>query len=212
MIARRSMTRLPVRTAAGLAALLLAGCGGGAGSLAPGGESTSNKLASILAFGTPNMPPAPAIADPNAIKLICPTIDVPDGAAALRVGGQNGTSVRYQYSLGETARECVLNGGQISIRVGIEGRVLIGPAGSAGSFSVPVRVAIQRVADLKFEVSRVYKVAASVAPGETQGSFQLVTDPIVVPYKHEDATDDYNIIVGFDSGRTAATPQRRRRH
>lgn len=197
--------------AAALAALALAGCGGGAGSLEPGGESASNKLASILAFGTTSPPPAPPAADPNALRLICPTVDVPDGAAALRVGGQDGSSVRYQYSLGETARECALAGNQISIKVGLEGRVLIGPAGSAGSFSVPVRVAIQRVNDLKVETSKVYKVAVSVAPGETQGSFQLITEPILVPYKHEDASDDYAIIVGFDGARTAAPVQRRRR-
>lgn len=198
-------------TIATLAGLALAGCGGGAGSLEPGGESTSNKIASILAFGTPSTPALPAGAGANTVTLVCPTIDVPDGAAALRVGGQDSNSVRYQYSLGETARECALNGNQISIRVGVEGRVLVGPAGGSGSFSVPVRIAIQRVGDLKIASSKVYKVAASIAPGESQGSFQLVTDPIVVPYIHEDATDDYTIVVGFDGARSAAPQPRRRR-
>jgi hypothetical protein len=199
-------------TAAGVAALALAGCGGGAASLEPGGgSSASSTLANILAFGRPNPPPAPAAADPNAIRLICPDIEVPDGLAALRAGGQAGGSVRYQYSLGETARECSLANNQIAIRVGVEGRVLIGPAGSTGSFSVPVRVAIQRNSDQKAETSKVYKVAVNVPAGETQGSFTLVTDPIYVPYKHEDATDDYSIVVGFDGARQPAAPVQRRR-
>ena len=197
-------------TAAGLAALALAGCGGGAGSLDPGAGSASNTVANILAFGRPTAPPAPAAADPNAIRLICPNIEVPDGLAALRVGGQDSGSVRYQYSLGDTARECSVANGQLTLRVGVEGRVLIGPAGSAGSFSVPVRVAIQRTSDQKAETSKVYKVAVSVPAGETQGSFNLVTDPITVPFKHEDATDDYSIIVGFDGAReTGAAPAQR---
>ena len=88
--------------------------------------------------------------------------------------------------------------------------MLIGPAGSAGSFSVPVRVAIQRASDQKAETSKVYKVTVNVPAGETQGSFNLVTDPIYEPFKHEDATDDYSIIVGFDGAReTGAAPAQR---
>ena len=195
--------------AASLAALALAGCGGGAGSAGPG-ESTSNTVANILAFGRPSVPPAPSAADPNAIHLICPDIEVPDGLAALRVGGQDSATVRYQYSLGDTARECSVANGQITLRVGVEGRVLIGPAGGTGSFTAPVRIVILRNADQKAEVTRLYKVAVSVPAGETQGSFNLVTEPIVVPYKHEDATDDYSIVVGFDGARpTAAAPVQR---
>ena len=190
--------------AASLAALALAGCGGGAGSAGPG-ESTSNTVANILAFGRPSVPPAPSAADPNAIHLICPDIEVPDGLAALRVGGQDSATVRYQYSLGDTARECSVANGQITLRVGVEGRVLIGPAGGTGSFTAPVRIVILRNADQKAEVTKLYKVAVSVPAGETQGSFNLVTEPIVVPYKHEDATDDYSIVVGFDGARPTAT-------
>ena len=205
MGAVRPMSSLVKMAAAGLMALALAGCGGGAASLDPGAGGTSNTVANILAFGRPTAPSAPAAADPNAIRLICPDIEVPDGLAALRVGGQDGSAVRYQYSLGDTARECSLANGQIALRVGVEGRVLIGPAGSAGSFSVPVRVAIQRNSDQKAETSKVYKVAVTVPAGETQGSFSLVTEPITVPFKHEDATDDYSIVVGFDGARATGT-------
>ena len=202
---------------AGFCALALSACGGGggAGSTDPGAGSTSNTIANILAFGRPTAPPAPAAADPNAIRLICPDIEVPDGLAALRVGGQDSASVRYQYSLGDTARECSVANGKIGIRVGVEGRVLLGPAGTAGSFSVPVRVAIQRASDQKSEASKVYKAAVTVPAGDTLGTFSLVTDTIYVPYKHEDATDDYSIVVGFDGARptgpAAAQVQRVRR-
>ena len=196
-----------------LAALGLAGCGGGgAGTLDPGAETASSRLASILAFGTPNTPVSPAAADPNAIKLVCPDIDVPAGAAALRSGGPEASSVRFQYSLNDAVRECELQGDRIAIKVGVEGRVLIGPAGSGGSHSVPVRITIQRAGDQTTEVTKVYKVAATVPPGDTQAGFTLVTDPILVPYKHEDATDDYSIVVGFDGAKEVkAVTQRRRR-
>ena len=197
--------------AAGLAALALSGCGGGgAASLDPGANTTSNTLANILAFGRPSAPPAPAAADPNAIRLVCPDIEVPDGLAALRVGGQDSGSVRYQYSLGETARECSVANGQLTLRVGVEGRVLIGPAGGAGAFTAPVRIVIQRNGDQKAEATKLYKVAVNVPAGDTQGTFTLVSDPIVVPYHHEDATDDYSIVVGFDGAKaTGAAPVQR---
>ena len=203
MRADRTMSGKLRFLAASLAALALAGCGGGAGSVSPG-ESASNTVANILAFGRPSVPPAPAAADPNAIRLICPDIEVPDGLAALRVGGQDSATVRYQYSLGETARECSVANGRITLRVGVEGRVLIGPAGGTGSFTAPVRIVILRNGDQKAEVTRLYKVAVTVPAGESQGSFNLVTEPILVPYKHEDATDDYSIVVGFDGARPTA--------
>ena len=40
------------------------------------------------------------------------------------------------------ARECSVNGGVITARIGIQGRVIAGPAGAPSSVQVPIRVAV----------------------------------------------------------------------
>ena len=86
---------------------------------------------------------APSIVD-------CPQIEVQDGTSAVRVyagADQSNANLRYQFSLDNAARECQLADGQLNIKVGVAGRVLVGPAGAPSSFTVPVRVVIRRESD-----------------------------------------------------------------
>ncbi len=101
--------------------------------------------------------------------------------------------------MGDVARDCTRSGNDILMKVGVEGRVLLGPAGSPGSFTVPVRIAVRRDSDQKPAAAKLYQVPATIAAGETAGSFTLVTDPIAVPFLTTHADDDYTILVGFDS-------------
>ena len=201
--------------AAGLvaAAFALAGCGGGAPGEVPGASATA-RINNIIAFNSFNAPPGPVAADPNALRIICPDIEVLDGTAALRFysGGNASGSVRHQYSLGDVARECNVSGNQIALRVGVEGRVLLGPTGAPGSFSVPVRIAVRRDKDNSVIASKAFRANVSVPSGETQAVFQIVSDPILVPLTREDASQDYTIVVGLDGAapREPAPPRRRR--
>jgi len=60
------------------------------------------------------------------------------GAATLLIGSKasegepNPLEVRYQGSIARTARECHLNGGIMTMKVGVEGRIITGPAGGPG--------------------------------------------------------------------------------
>ena len=196
-------------------ACVLAGCGGSAGSLDPGAPAQGNRILNVIAFGTPNPPPPPITTDPTALKLICPDIEVLDGTASLRfyAGGQSSGNVRYQYSLGEVARECSVSGSQIALKIGVEGRVLIGPAGSPGTFSVPVRIAVRSEKTQQVVSSKSYKVSATVPSSDTQSVFQVISEPLLVPLLGEDASQDYTIVVGFDGagGGTPVRASRRRR-
>ena len=202
--ARARVTRL---AAAAALAGLAAGCGGDPG------DRASATLGNLLAFNSPNAPsPAPSAPDPSAPKLkSCPEVEVLDGGAALRVGGATGSSVRHQFSMSEVARECQLAGGQLSIKVGVEGQVLIGPAGGANAFSAPVRVAIRKESDQSIVASRVYRVAATVPSGGAQAPFQLVTEPLTVPLVSELAGDDYSVLVQFGGAGAEQRERRRRR-
>lgn len=190
-------------------AALLAGCS--AGSLTTTDDGASATLANLLAFNSPTAPPARAAVDPNARRLLsCPEVEVLDGGSALRVGGP-GAAVRHQFSMGEVARECQLQGDQIAIRVGLDGNLLIGPAGGAGSFSAPVRIAIRRESDQTIVASRVHRVAATVPPGGAQAPFQLIAEPLSVPFVSETAGDDYSVLVQFGGAGSEQRERRRRR-
>jgi hypothetical protein len=193
-----------------LGALALSGCVSTADTGSDQNSSLGTKIGNVLAFGTPNPPPAPA-KPTDKTEIDCPEIEVLGGAASLRVGGQENAAVRYQYSMGEVARECAVDGGKINIKVGVEGRVLLGPAGSPGSFQVPIRIAIRQESDQKPALSKAYRVTAAIAPGETQTTFNMVSEPLQVPYLGARADQDYTIIVGFDEKAVTPEPTAKRR-
>ena len=142
----------------------------------------------------------------------CPPVDVAEDGAALRVGGPDNPSVRYQFNIGDTARQCDPAGpGQVAIKIGVKGDVVVGQAGSAGTLSAPLRIEIINTADKKPVFSKIYNVSVTT-DGILPGIFQVVTDPIVVPMPTLQLPNVYEISVGFGSGGGAAKkPQRRRR-
>lgn len=130
----------------------------------------------------------------------CPEVSIADSGAALRVGGPDNPSVRYQFNIGDTARQCDPAGpGQAALKVGVAGHVVIGPAGAAGTFSAPLKVAVTRQGDNTPVFSQTYKVEATT-DGVTAGSFRIVTDPITLAMPTLQLADIYSITVGFENG------------
>lgn len=204
----------------GLAAAGLAGCAVLAGCGAAGtpgfepesqsGPTLTSKLANLVAFNKlfPASTPLPQTDAP----IDCPTIEVQDGTSSVRTyaGEQSNANVRYQFSLGDIARECTKAGNTLVLKVGAEGRVLLGPSGSPGSFTVPIRVAVRNDATQKVVYSQLNRVAAAVPAGGTETAFTYVSEPFAVPFvTHPD--EDYTVLVGFDpSGAGAATTSKTR--
>lgn len=195
-----TMTRLGV---AGAAALALSGCGGGIGILDYGSSAVA-KVGSSLPFQAKPQP-ARTLSPAEAGVSDCPQVEVLEGTSAVRVGGEANASVRYQYSLGNVARECSVVGGQLAIKVGVDGRVLLGPAGAPGVFNAALRIAVRRDSDQKPLSSSVYRIAANIPAGETQATFTQVSDQILVPYTGPAAAEDYTVLVGFDNGNSRQT-------
>ena len=132
-----------------------------------------------------------------------------DGTASYRTyagAEQTNGSVRYQFSMGEVARECTHSGKDVLLKVGVAGRVLLGPAGIPGAFTVPVRIAVRRDGDGKPAATKLYQVPATIGAGQDSTTFQLVSDPIAVPYVTFNADDDYTILVGFGRGHQGPGP------
>ncbi len=184
-----------------LVVALAMGLGGCAGK----GEDAGNALGNIFAYNSTKAPPIAQ--SRKTIDVVCPVVQVVDGKAAYRIyagSDKTNTAVKQQYSMGELSRDCSAEDANLTIRVGISGYVQAGPAGGPGSFDVPVSVIVRREADQQPAAIKTYRIAATIAPGETSTTFALVTEPIAVPYIHEEADDDYSIYVGFDDGKPEA--------
>ena len=153
---------------------------------------------------------SPASTDPKDRVIDCPEVRVPSGESALRVGGEGSPSVRHQFSVGQVARECGVAGKELTIKVGVKGRVVLGPAGTPGSYSAPLSISIRQQQGEKILVSKVFNVGATIAPGVTGADFTIVTEPLAVPFTTEHAADDYEVVVGFAKGAKAPVEKRKR--
>ncbi|MGC2787854.1 MAG: hypothetical protein WA397_29280 [Roseiarcus sp.] len=141
-----------------------------------------------------------------AQDINCPEVTVSDSGAALRVGGADNASVRYQFNIGDTARQCDPAGpGQAAIKIGVAGEVVMGPAGSAGTFSAPVKITVTQVGSDKPVFSQTYRAEATT-DGVRAGQFRIVTDPINVPMPTLQLADLYSITVGFENGTGSPSP------
>ncbi len=209
-LGRNSMWRLvPIHIAKSILAapvvLGLAGCGGHLGTFDTP-EAGGSKLANLLGFKNNDAPAAPGV---EVRHIFCPQVIVLEGTAASQAYAgtpPSSANLRYQYALDDTARECTLDGDQLAIKIGVAGKVLLGPAGSPGSFSVPVRMAVLREHDNQPIVSKLYRAAVTVAAGETRADFTVVSEPLHVPFIQDHAEDDYTIKVGIDEGASADKP------
>src|ERR1700722_8344290 len=103
----------------------------------------------------------------------CPAMQVRSGASTWQVpSGTNTTNLRYQGSLGQLARECAVLGDSMTIKVGVEGRVLVGPKGSAGNLTVPLRIAlVQEGSQPRSVWTKFYSVPLNIPQGQTQITF-----------------------------------------
>ena len=177
-----------------------------AGGSASEAQGLSNFFRNLLSGSSEDPPPPSPGGFGRVDEAYCPAVDVfPGGAALQAYGGTQGDphALRHQLSLVDFARECVTQpDGSIRIKVGVEGRALLGPAGSGGRFEAPVRFDI-KVGD-KVILSRAKRVAVTMTG--SQGEFIAIEDNLVVPPN----IGEYEIEVGLGGARAAERSQRRR--
>jgi len=53
-------------------------------------------------------------------------------------------TLKYQGSFARLARNCAVVDGNMVMKIGIEGRLVVGPAGGPGQVNVPLRIAVVR--------------------------------------------------------------------
>ncbi len=205
-------TRVTTRGAALFAAALV---GGTFAASAVSAQSITDRFKSL--FGGNSQPaqevsPSGTPAAPD--ELDCPSVSIRPGASTYAVGlpgkAAQGLDLRYQATITRTARDCTLSGGQIVARIGIQGRVIAGPAGAPAAVDVPLRVAVvQEGVNPKTIATKVFRT--NVAMSDTSVAFSLVGEDVVYPVPQGSAGDNYVFYIGFDPQALGPEPRAKKK-
>jgi hypothetical protein len=143
----------------------------------------------------PSEPPV----DPD---LYCPPVTVRAGASTYAIAPPGkqpvGNDLRFQATITKMARECSINGGVITARIGIQGRVIAGPAGAPPSVQVPIRVAVvQGGVSEKTIATKAYQTTVNMTESGSE-PFTLVAEDLAYPAPPGAIGDSYIFYIGFD--------------
>jgi hypothetical protein len=154
--------------------------------------------------------PAPQTA---AADINCPSVEYRQGAATMAVNGSGSENtalnLRYQASFTQTARECILRGNNLTIKVGVQGRIVVGPAGGPGPLSIPLRYALVREgAEPKTLWTKLFMVPVTIPENQLNLPWLHIVEEMTVPNPSGDEIDAYVIYIGFDpEGAASAKPK-----
>lgn len=191
----------------------LAGCG--SSRSANEEPSAFQKFSNVVMFQSTSVPPPPPktqgevqaarIEEDNA--LVCPEVIIADGGAAMRAQtGPDSGSLRHQVSILNVARECAPTGnGGYTLKVGVEGRVLLGPAGTPGTYGATLVTTVTRGTTTL--ARRTARVGGTIAAGQGGTDFAYVEQGIAVP----PGRGDVEITVDLTPAGAAAPARKRRR-
>lgn len=194
--------RLAVLPAAVALTLLLGGCGASLSSL---NIFDSNKATTEAALDG-----APVDAAAANTEYECPSVQVRTGAAVLSIGndtkatadGEPGAlNLRYQGSIIRFARECHVAAGVMTMKVGVEGRIITGPAGGPGKVDVPLRMAVvQEGATPKPIASKFAIIPVEITSAVDRVTFTHIEEGLSFPLPTPPGLlDAYVVYIGFDT-------------
>jgi hypothetical protein len=144
--------------------------------------------------------PLPALEGEN--DLTCPPVSIRAGASTYAVAAPGkqpvGNDLRFQATITRTSRQCTKTGDQISARIGIQGRVIAGPAGAPSSVEIPLRVAVvQGGVQEKTIGTKVYRTTVAMSE-DSSIPFTLVAEDMLYPVPPGATGDSYIFYIGFD--------------
>jgi hypothetical protein len=154
---------------------------------------------------------AQASVGPTAsINEDCPTVDIRTGASTLAIATKTqsptATDLRYQLSFNQTARQCALAGGVVRMRVGVQGRVVVGPAGAPPQVDVPLRYAVVREGvEPKTIATKFRRFPVVVPSGANNVPFVDIEEDLSFPMPSLAELQTYVVYIGFDDVGDRAT-------
>ncbi len=182
-------------------------------------QSFSDRFKSLFGGKSDDEPaqpkPAPAPGQPADDDVDCPQVTVRAGASTYAVGASGkpavGNGIRFQATITKMARECARNGGDITARIGIQGRVIAGPAGAPATVEIPLRVAVvQGGVGEKVIASKAYRTTVAMSEGGSV-PFTFVAEDLAYPVPSAAAADNYIFYVGFDPQALSPEPKGRKK-
>ena len=186
-----------------VSAALLSGCSF-ASSVGSSDDSPSftSRFTSLFSGATPGVT-QPHSPTPTAPEVECPGVDIRTGASTMNVAAKTADAtagdLRYQFSFGQTARECAVQGANLSMKVGVQGRVILGPMGGPGQVDVPVRYAVVREGPQpKTVITKFKRISVIVPPAQTHVQFVDIEEGLTFPLPSRSELDAYVVYVGFD--------------
>lgn len=167
-------------------------------------QSLTDRFKSLFGSKSEQAPAegAPPKADEAPSDLFCPPVSIRAGASTYQVAAPGkqpvGNDLRFQATITRTARDCTYNSGEITARIGIQGRVIAGPAGAPASVEIPLRVAVvQSGVQEKTIATKAYRTSVSMSE-DGSVPFTLVAEDIVYPAPSGAVGDTYVFYIGFD--------------
>jgi len=147
-------------------------------------------------------PGAPPAASEAPSDLSCPPVSIRAGASTYQIAAPGkqpvGSDLRFQVTITRTARECSYNGGEITARIGIQGRVIAGPAGAPATVDIPMRVAVvQSGVQEKTIATKAYRTSVTMSE-DGSVPFTLIAEDLAYPAPPGAVGDSYIFYIGFD--------------
>jgi hypothetical protein len=177
-------------------------------------QSLGDRFKSLFG-GKPDEPAqqsaAPTEPSEAQVEENCPPVTIRAGASTYAVGASGkaatGNEVRFQATITKTARDCTKANGEITARIGIQGRVIAGPAGAPASVEIPLRVAVvQGGVSEKVIATKPYRTTVAMSE-DSNVPFTLVADDLVYPIPPGTTGDQYIFYIGFDPQALAPEPK-----
>jgi hypothetical protein len=219
-------------------ALLIAGCSGGgfggpstmasagppattassgspeaASSAAPSSSpSFKDKIAAFFSGATQKEPQPVTNAQPN---ISCPFLDIRQGASTLTIpppppdGANEAMALKYQGIFVRAARDCAIVNGEMVMRVGIQGRIVVGPAGGPGQVDVPLRIAVvsSPTTSAKTVVTKLIRIPVAIGASDDNADFSHIEEGLSFPMPPAGELENYIVYIGFDPMGAAAQDQ-----
>ena len=193
-------------------AAALSGCGGGSNMFSAPADSDSiptikDRFNQLFGSKSQAVGEAPPAAD--GTELDCPVVKIRAGASTYAVAPPGkqpvASELRYQATITRTARDCTRSSGQIVARIGIQGRVIAGPAGAPATVEIPLRVAVvQTGVHERVIATKVYRTTVSMTE-DTSVPFSVVGEELTYSMPPGATSESYVFYIGFDP--QAVTPE-----
>jgi hypothetical protein len=179
-------------------------------------QSLTDRFKSLFGGKSDEAPAATAPANPEGqipSDLTCPPVSVRAGASTYAVAAPGkqpvGNDLRFQATITKTARQCGYDAGVITARIGIQGRVIAGPAGAPSSVQVPMRVAVvQGGVGEKTIATKAYQTTVNMTESGSE-PFTIVVEDLTYPAPSGSAGDNYIFYIGFDPQALKPEPKQR---